>query len=108
MNAAPEPRRMPFIELLINSTVISCALQPDFIFLSGIQLLPLFVLDTLGQLPAALGLFMAALSGGALSTLSSVINAASALLWEDFLKQHIGHRIHGKRLVILHKLLGIS
>ena len=71
-----------------------------------LQILPLFVLDTMGQVPAFLGLFMAALTGSALSTVSSVINSASALLWQDFLKEFIGHKVAENVAVLINKVLG--
>ncbi|XP_054927313.1 sodium-coupled monocarboxylate transporter 1-like isoform X2 [Dermacentor andersoni] len=50
------------------------------------QLMPYFVMDTLGHLPGITGLFVTAVYSGSLSTLSSGYNALAAITWEDFLK----------------------
>ena len=50
------------------------------------QLLPLFVLDTLGKIPGLSGIFVACIFSGGLSTFSSALNALSAILLEDYIK----------------------
>ena len=50
------------------------------------QLLPLFVIDTVGQIPGLPGLFVAGIFSGSLSTVSSAINSLSAVTLEDYLK----------------------
>ncbi|KAG0727603.1 Sodium-coupled monocarboxylate transporter 1 [Chionoecetes opilio] len=50
------------------------------------QILPFLVTDKLGHIPALSGLFVAAVYGGVLSTLSSCGNSAACMVWEDFLK----------------------
>ncbi|KAL5006471.1 hypothetical protein ScPMuIL_015277 [Solemya velum] len=50
------------------------------------QLLPFFVMDTLGHLPGVPGLFVSSLFSGALSSVSSMLNSLAAVTWEDFLK----------------------
>ncbi|KAL7643195.1 UNVERIFIED_CONTAM: hypothetical protein RMT77_006485 [Armadillidium vulgare] len=47
------------------------------------QIMPYFVADKLSFIPGLLGVFIATLTGGALSSLSSVINACVALVWRD-------------------------
>ncbi|XP_075748231.1 sodium-coupled monocarboxylate transporter 2 isoform X3 [Rhipicephalus microplus] len=50
------------------------------------QLMPHFVMETLGHLPGITGLFVAAVYSGSLSSLSSGYNALAAIVWEDFIK----------------------
>ncbi|CAL4136182.1 unnamed protein product, partial [Meganyctiphanes norvegica] len=50
------------------------------------QLMPLFVMDTLGKWPGVPGLFVAGIFSGALSTVSSGMNSLAAIVLEDFLK----------------------
>ncbi|XP_052790435.1 sodium-coupled monocarboxylate transporter 1-like isoform X2 [Mya arenaria] len=56
------------------------------------QLLPLFVMEVLGY-PGLPGLFMSTLFSGALSSMSSSLNALAAVVWEDILKPCVGHRV---------------
>lgn len=50
------------------------------------QLLPLFVMDILGRFNGLTGVFIACVFSGGLSTISSGLNAMSAVLLEDFIK----------------------
>ncbi|XP_068203717.1 sodium-coupled monocarboxylate transporter 2-like [Palaemon carinicauda] len=50
------------------------------------QILPYLVLDKLSHLTGMAGLFVAAVYGGVLSSLSSSGNSVACLLWEDILK----------------------
>ncbi|XP_059152289.1 sodium-dependent multivitamin transporter-like [Physella acuta] len=50
------------------------------------QLLPLFVMDLLGDLPGMPGLFIACVFSAALSTVSSGVNSLATVAVEDFLK----------------------
>ncbi|KAL8593066.1 hypothetical protein ACOMHN_017992 [Nucella lapillus] len=52
----------------------------------GDQLIPLFVMQTLGDLPGIPGLFVACVYSAALSTVSSGINSLAAVTLEDFVK----------------------
>ncbi|KAH8359927.1 hypothetical protein KR093_009582, partial [Drosophila rubida] len=53
------------------------------------QLLPLFVMDTLGELPGLAGLFIAGVFSAALSSLSTCLNSMSAVVLEDFIKPYV-------------------
>ncbi|KAK3580515.1 hypothetical protein CHS0354_009467 [Potamilus streckersoni] len=55
------------------------------------QLIPHFVMEILGY-PGLPGLFISCLFSGALSTMSSCLNALSAVTWEDILKPFVGNR----------------
>ncbi|KAB7501272.1 Sodium-coupled monocarboxylate transporter 1 [Armadillidium nasatum] len=50
------------------------------------QLLPLFVMDTLGEWKGIPGLFVAGIFSGALSTVSSGMNSLAAITLEDFIR----------------------
>jgi Na+/proline symporter len=50
------------------------------------QMLPLFVMETLGELPGLSGLFIAGVFSAALSSLSTCLNSLSAVVLEDFVK----------------------
>ncbi|KAH9509624.1 Sodium-coupled monocarboxylate transporter 1 [Bulinus truncatus] len=64
------------------------------------QLVPYFVMETLGY-PGVPGLFIACLFSGALSSISSSLNALGAITWEDILKPRYDKRLteHQKTLV---------
>lgn len=53
------------------------------------QLLPLFVMDTLGELPGMTGVFIAGVFSAALSSLSTCLNSMSAVVLEDFVKPYV-------------------
>ncbi|XP_067131948.1 sodium-coupled monocarboxylate transporter 1-like [Centruroides vittatus] len=53
------------------------------------QLLPLFVMDVLGEISGIPGLFVAGIFSGALSTVSSGVNSLSAVTLEDVVKAYI-------------------
>lgn len=72
------------------------------------QLLPLFVLDTLGTIPGLPGLFIACVFSGGLSTISSGLNAMSAVLLEDFIKPFCCKTIVEKHGIILSKTLVVA
>lgn len=50
------------------------------------QILPLFVMETVGHLRGVPGLFIAGVFGAALSSLSVALNSTSTVLLEDFVK----------------------
>ncbi|XP_057342127.1 sodium-coupled monocarboxylate transporter 1-like [Microplitis mediator] len=50
------------------------------------QLLPLLVMDVLGQFPGLPGLFVAGVFSAALSSLSTGLNSMAAVIFEDFIK----------------------
>lgn len=50
------------------------------------QIIPFLVTDKLGHIPAMAGIFVAAVYGGVLSTLSTCGNSTVCMVWEDFLK----------------------
>ncbi|XP_071113062.1 sodium-dependent multivitamin transporter-like [Haliotis cracherodii] len=50
------------------------------------ELLPLFVMDILGHLPGLPGIFLSCIFSGSLSSLSSGINALSAVVLQDYIR----------------------
>lgn len=52
-------------------------------------MLPLFVMETLGELPGLTGLFIAGVFSAALSSLSTCLNSMSAVVLEDFVKPFV-------------------
>ncbi|XP_053387469.1 sodium-coupled monocarboxylate transporter 1-like [Mercenaria mercenaria] len=56
------------------------------------QLIPYFVMEILGY-PGLPGLFVSCLFSGALSTMSSCLNALAAVCWEDVFKPLIGEKV---------------
>src|SRR5688572_13230609 len=50
------------------------------------QLFPLFIMDTMGNIPGLPGIFVAGIFSASLSTLSSGINSLSAIFLEDIVK----------------------
>lgn len=69
------------------------------------QLLPLFVMDVLGNLPGFPGLFVASLFSGALSTVSSGLNSLSAVVLQDVVKSYIAPDITEERATLISKVL---
>ncbi|XP_076438364.1 sodium-coupled monocarboxylate transporter 1-like isoform X2 [Babylonia areolata] len=78
------------------------------------QLLPYFVVDMLGHLQGMSGLFVASLFSGALSSVSSMLSALSAVTWEDFLQPCMALHtdtqavLFTKVLVLLYGCLGVG
>jgi len=48
--------------------------------------MPLFVVDTLSNVPGISGLFVAGIFSGSLSTVSSSVNSLAAVSLEDYLR----------------------
>ncbi|KAK7096188.1 sodium-coupled monocarboxylate transporter 1-like isoform X1 [Littorina saxatilis] len=68
------------------------------------QIIPYFVMEVL-NFPGLPGLFISCLFSGALSTMSSCLNALAAVTWEDFLKPFLGHRLTEGQKTWVTKLL---
>ncbi|KAL4216282.1 Sodium-coupled monocarboxylate transporter 1 [Mactra antiquata] len=68
------------------------------------QLIPYFVMEVLGY-PGLPGLFVSCLFSGALSTMSSCLNALSAVTWEDIVKPLVGHKVSESGKMWIIKLL---
>lgn len=75
--------------LLIYATYRNCDPLTTKLARAKDQLLPLFVMDVLGELPGLSGLFIAGVFSAALSSLSTCLNSMSAVVLEDFFKPFV-------------------
>ncbi|KAH8246839.1 hypothetical protein KR032_001861 [Drosophila birchii] len=75
--------------LLIYATYQNCDPLTTKLAKARDQLLPLFVMETLGELPGMTGLFIAGVFSAALSSLSTCLNSMSAVVLEDFVKPYV-------------------
>ncbi|XP_058447628.1 sodium-coupled monocarboxylate transporter 1-like [Malaya genurostris] len=72
------------------------------------QLLPLLVMDTLGDYPGLPGLFVAGVFSAALSSLSTGLNSMSAVVLEDFFKPFINRPLSERTsAIIMRAVVGI-
>ncbi|XP_060553236.1 sodium-dependent multivitamin transporter-like [Ruditapes philippinarum] len=69
------------------------------------QLVPLMVLDVLGNIPGLSGIFMACVFSGSLSSISSGLSAMSAVLLEDFIKRFCTKSLTRRKELILTKFI---
>lgn len=74
---------------------------------SADQLMPLFVMDILGDWRGLPGLFVAGIFAGALSTVSSGMNSLAAIVLEDFLKNGCYKTISERASTVASKLLSL-
>lgn len=72
--------------LLIYATYSDCDPLTTKLATRKDQLLPLLVMETLGEFPGLPGLFVAGVFSAALSSLSTGLNSMSAVVLEDFFK----------------------
>lgn len=71
------------------------------------QLLPLFVMETVGHLRGVPGLFIAGVFGAALSSLSVALNSTSTVFLEDFVKGCLKMKLPEKTATILVKTVTV-
>ncbi|CAG5116329.1 unnamed protein product, partial [Candidula unifasciata] len=69
------------------------------------QLLPLFVMDILGDMHGLPGLFVSCVFSGSLSSLSSALNAVSAVVYKDFCEPFCCKRLSEFAATVLNKIL---
>jgi insulin-like growth factor 2 mRNA-binding protein 1 len=72
--------------LLIYATYYECDPLTTKLVKAKDQLLPLLVMDLLGNYPGLVGMFVAGVFSAALSSLSTGLNSMSAVMLEDFFK----------------------
>lgn len=71
------------------------------------QLIPIFITDTLRDYPGVVGLCMAGIFSGALSSVSSSINSLAAVVMQDFLIPLFFRETSDSRLTVLTQLTGL-
>ncbi|KAF4516857.1 hypothetical protein B566_EDAN006251 [Ephemera danica] len=75
------------------------------------QLMPLFVMDSMGHIPGLPGLFVAGIFSGSLSTVSSAVNSLAAVTIEDYLKPILAYNgitpLSDKKSTFITKLTSI-
>ena len=74
--------------LLVYATYHECDPLTAQLVKAKDQLLPLFVMETFAAYPGMTGVFVAGIFSAALSSLSSALNALSAITLEDFFKPY--------------------
>ena len=72
------------------------------------QIFPLFVMQVMGDIPCVPGLFVAGVFSGALSTVSSGLNALAAVTFQDFIQGACGVQMTEKRKTLVSKGLAIG
>ncbi|XP_001951358.1 putative sodium-dependent multivitamin transporter isoform X1 [Acyrthosiphon pisum] len=72
---------------------------------SSDQLMPLYVLDTMGSIPGLTGLFIAGIFSSAMSSVSPILNSLAAITMEDYIKPFKKQEISDKKRVYLMKIL---
>ncbi|KAK7111529.1 sodium-coupled monocarboxylate transporter 1-like [Littorina saxatilis] len=71
------------------------------------QLLPLFVMDVLGDITGLPGLFVACLFSGALSAISSGLNSIAAVILEDVIKAYFAKDLKEQRAKRITQILAL-
>ncbi|VVC28373.1 Hypothetical protein CINCED_3A001560 [Cinara cedri] len=74
---------------------------------SGDQLMPLFVVDTMGRTPGLTGLFLAGVCSSALCSVSAALNSLAAVTLEDYIKPLTSSDMADQRRVMWLKFLVI-
>ncbi|XP_076326766.1 putative sodium-dependent multivitamin transporter [Tachypleus tridentatus] len=73
------------------------------------QLLPYFVMLSLGHIPGLPGIFVSGIFSGALSTVSSALNSLAAVTLEDFLKPlWLGNGLSDRKAALVSKFLALG
>merc|ERR1719384_618076 len=72
------------------------------------QIFPLFVMQVMGDIPCIPGLFVAGVFSGALSTVSSGLNALANVTFQDFIQGGCGVQMDEKKKTIVSKGLAVG
>ncbi|CAH1108786.1 unnamed protein product [Psylliodes chrysocephalus] len=89
--------------MLIYATYHKCDPLTTTLAREKDQLLPLLVMDILGDYPGLPGIFVAGIFSAALSSLSTALNAMAAIVLEDFYKPFFSKQLNEKQSFILMK-----
>ncbi|XP_068083196.1 sodium-coupled monocarboxylate transporter 1 [Anabrus simplex] len=92
-----------YVGLLMYATFYDCDPITTKVAKGRDQIVPLFVMKTLGQYPGLPGIFVAGVFSAALSTVSSALNAMSAVVLEDFCKTLIKKPLTERQKIIIMK-----
>ncbi|XP_018571163.2 sodium-coupled monocarboxylate transporter 1-like, partial [Anoplophora glabripennis] len=90
--------------MLIYATFYKCDPLTTMLAREKDQLLPLLVMDILGDVPGLPGVIVAGIFSAALSSLSTGLNAMSAVVLEDFYKPFFHKQLTEKQTYIMMKL----
>ncbi|CAH1183376.1 unnamed protein product [Phaedon cochleariae] len=82
--------------LLIYATFYNCDPLTTTLAREKDQLLPLLVMEILGDIPGLAGIFLAGIFSAALSSLSTALNAMAAIVLEDFYKPFFKKQLSDK------------
>ena len=72
------------------------------------QIFPLFVMQVMGDIPCIPGLFVAGVFSGALSTVSSGLNALAAVTFQDFIQGGCELHMSERKKTIVSKCLAVG
>ena len=75
--------------LIVFATYANCdpISLPDSPIKTANQILPYYLIDKLSSIKGSIGIVLAAIFSGSLSSVSSALNSSAAIIWGDFLKQ---------------------
>ncbi|XP_046460580.1 sodium-coupled monocarboxylate transporter 1-like isoform X1 [Daphnia pulex] len=76
------------VGLVMYSRYFDCDPLTSQVINKADQIVPFYVMDVLGDYPGLPGLFVAGILSGALSTISSVMNAVALVVYEDFIRPY--------------------
>ena len=93
--------------LVIYAHYINCDPIKSGLVSTKDQLLPLFVMDLMSDLPGFPGFFVAGVFSGALSTVSGGLNSLAAVTLEDFVKIYYRNELTEVKATRLSKLLAL-
>lgn len=89
--------------MVIYATYYKCDPLTTMLAREKDQLLPLLVMEVLGDIPGLPGLFVAGIFSAALSSLSTGLNSMAAVVLEDFYKTFFKRKLTEKQTYILMK-----
>ncbi|CAL1529752.1 unnamed protein product [Lymnaea stagnalis] len=97
-----------FIGIYMSVFYENCdPLKPGFVTDTN-QIIPMFVMDILGDIIGLPGLFVAGLFSGALSTISSGLNSISACMLEDVVRTYFSSNLRESRARLLSQIFALG
>ena len=94
--------------LVIYAHYVNCDPIKSGLVSTKDQLLPLFVMDLMSDMPGFPGFFVAGVFSGALSTVSGGLNSLAAVTLEDFVKVFYKHNLEDRQATRLAKIFALS